>query len=89
MKILASKSAAWIAFVIIIAVFVATFRLRAVWWAYFDIFFAFMMVFCHVIALTIARYNRFASSKLEKIAGVMGILAILAILAEGIAFSMM
>lgn len=89
MKLLASKSAAWIAFVIIIAVFVATFRLRAVWWAYFDIFFAFMMVFCHVISLTISRYNRFASSKLEKIAGVMGILTVIALIAEAVAFSMM
>lgn len=89
MKILSSKTAAWLAFVLILTVIVFTFKLRTVWWAYFDIFFAFMMVFCHVIALVIAKNNRFASSKLEKIAFVMGVLTVISLAGEAVVFSVL
>lgn len=85
-KILKSKSAGWLAFLIIICVCVLTFSLRVVWWSFFDLFFAFMMVFCHVIALTIEKYNGFASAKLEKIAMVMAVMTVVALIGEFIAF---
>lgn len=88
-KILKSKTAAWCAFLLILLVIILTFPLRNIWWAYFDIFFAFMMVFIHVIALTIEKYNVPAYSKLEKISLIMGILTILSLIGEWIAFQIM
>lgn len=85
-KLLNSNAAAWVAFLIVMAVIVFTFKLRTVWWAYFDIFFAFMMVFCHIIALSIYRYNKFASARLDTIALIMGVLTVLSLIGEWIAF---
>lgn len=85
-KILKSKTTAWCAFLLILLVIILTYPLRCVWWAYFDIFFAFMMVFMHVIALTIEKYNVLASSKLEKISLIMGIMTVLSLIGEWIAF---
>jgi len=89
MKILNSKTAGWLAFLVVITVFVITFKIRTVWWGFFDIFFAFMMVFCHVISLAISKYTPAASKKLEKIALIMGILTVIALAVEGVAFSLM
>lgn len=83
--ILSSKGAAWLAFLLMIIVLVATFGMRTAWWDFFDIFFAFMMVFCHVIAVTITKYNKFAAARLDRIALVMGVLAVLSFIGEWIA----
>ena len=88
-SILKSKIYAWICFVVVIAIIVFTFRLRTEWWCFIDLFFAFMMVFCHVIALTVEKYNRTASLKLERSALVMGILMIISLIAETIAFQIL
>lgn len=92
-KILKSKVAAWCAFAIVIAVLVATYSLRITlglkieWWAFTDIFFAFMAAFCHVMAVTLGGINPPAGRKLDMIALVMLILAVIALIGEYIAFS--
>ena len=85
-KILNSKSVAWGVFLIVLILMVCTFKLRVEWWMFFDIFFAFMMIFCHVIALVIEKYNKFATAKLERIAVVMGILTVFSFIGEWIAW---
>ncbi len=86
-KLLRSKGIAWLAFAIIIIVLVVTFSYRTVWWAFIDIFFAFMTVFCHVIALTIEKLNPYASKKLDIIAFYLLILTVLALIGEFIGFN--
>ncbi len=83
---LKSKFWAWCAFVLIIAVMILTFALRPVWWCFADIFFAFMMVFCHLMAVYLTRYNRYASARLDMVAIICGILTVIALIAEFIAF---
>lgn len=84
-SILKSKICAWICFAVVIAVIVFTYKMRTEWWCFIDLFFAYMMAFCHVIALTIAKYNQFASKKLEISAAVMGVLMILSLIGEIVA----
>lgn len=70
-----------------ILVIIFTFSLRkAAWWMFIDIFFAFMAVFCHMMALTIERLNNVASAKLDKAALWMLILAVVAFIGEFVAF---
>lgn len=84
--ILESKPAALAAFILIIILLVATFSLRGPWWTFIDIFFLFMMAFTHLIAATTASRNRYAASRLDKIACVCGIAGVVAFIAEWIIF---
>lgn len=90
-KILESKLCAWGAFVIVFLVIVLTFGMRReiAWWAFIDIFFAFMMVFCHLTAIIIKKLNGRASAKLELAAAVCGILTVLSGIGEYIAFQVL
>lgn len=81
-RILESKTYAWIFFGIILAVIIFTFKLRGQWWSYIDLFFAFMMVFSHLISITIKKYNLFAARKLDVAALLFGVLMLLAIIGE-------
>lgn len=76
-KILSSKALAWCLFILIMALLIATFSQRANWWNFLDIFFLFMMAFTHAIALMIARFNKFAATRLDIIALIMAILGII------------
>lgn len=87
-KVLQSKATAWGAFLLIVIMLVLTFSLRWAWWAFFDLFFFFMMVFCHLVAVYIQSYSRMASSKLEIAAFVCGILGILSLIGEYTAWQM-
>lgn len=84
--ILRSKAVAWCALVVIVLVIIFTFSLRPAWWAFFDEFFAFMMIFCQLVALYIMKFNGFAAKKLQICAAVFGILTLLAIIAEFIIY---
>ena len=85
-NLLRSKIVAWLAMAIVVIVIVATFKFRPAWWAFIDEFFAFMMIFCQLVALYIMKFNGFAAKKLQICAAVFGILTILAIIAEFIIY---
>lgn len=87
-RILKSKALAWAAFVLVIAVIGISFSLRKVWWSFSDIFFVFMMVFCHLMAVNLAKLNVFASKKLDVIALVFGVLTVIALIVEAILFQL-
>ncbi len=81
-----SKFYAWMAFILVIVILVFTFELRAVWWAFFDIFFLFIGAFSHLVAVVVKKVNPVVSRKLDMAAFVCLILAIIAFIAEYIAF---
>ena len=68
--------------ILIMAVIVMTFSLRTEWWCFADIFFAFMMVFCHLIALYLMKFNSYASRKLDTMAMVFATLAVVSLIVE-------
>lgn len=76
----------WIALAIVIIVIVTTFQFRQAWWSFIDLFFAFMMVFCHLAGLYIGRFNPYAGKRLRSIGGICLILMILAFIGEYIAY---
>lgn len=80
--LLKSKIAAWVMMAVIIAFLCFTFSMRTVWWAYIDVFCAFMMAFCHLLALNFLKISVAASRKLDNIAIVFGILFVIAFLVE-------
>lgn len=86
---LKSKTVAWAAFILIILVIGLTFTLRPVWWAFSDIFFAFMMVFSHLMAVYIYKLNPFASRSLDRFALVFGILTVVALVVEVVLFQIL
>ena len=83
---LQSKFVAWIALAIIIIVIVTTFQFRQAWWAFFDLFFAFMMVFCQLVSLYIVRFNPYAGKKLQTFAFLFLILTVLAFIGEYVVY---
>lgn len=85
-KILNSKAAAWGAMGLTLLVIILTFRLREAWWSFIDIFFMFMMAFCHLVAVYIGKYNQSAFKKLHLFAMIFEVLMILAFIGEFIAY---
>lgn len=85
-NILKSKAAAWGAFLLIILVIILTYGSRTVWWAFIDEFFAFMMIFCQLVAVYIMKLSPAAGKKLQICALVFGILMVLALIGEFIAY---
>lgn len=76
-----SKGVAWAAFAIVVAAVVCAVCMpgfKHFWWQTFDIFFAFMMVFCHLAALYLYKMSLDASKKLDFLALIFGILAVIA-----------
>lgn len=86
-KLLKSKTFSIVALFVIIALMIATFKLRIAWWACIDMFFAFMMVFTHFASLYLAKFNPYASKTLDTIAMWCGIMTVVAIIGEYIAYS--
>ena len=85
-NILKSKKTAWCALLLIILIIALTFRSRMAWWSFFDVFFAFMMIFCQLVAVYLTKYSPVASRKLQICAAVFGVLMILALIGEFIAY---
>ncbi|MCM1377663.1 MAG: hypothetical protein NC097_00235 [Clostridium sp.] len=81
-NLLKSKIAAGILLILVIAAICLTFSMRQAWWCFIDIFFAFMMAFCHLLSLTMQRMSPIACVKLDKGALVFGILAVLSFIGE-------
>lgn len=82
MKLRKSKTVAWIALLLIVVVLVLNVIVENAWWSFIDIFFAFMMMFCHLVSLYIEKFNKVSAGKLEMISFVCGILMIVAFIAE-------
>lgn len=85
-KLLKSKAASWGALLLVVIVIIISFNPEAPWWSYSDEFFAFMMVFCQLVAVNIGGYSAKAAHKLQMCAAVFGILLILSLIGEFIAF---
>lgn len=79
-----SKIWGWLAMAIVIAIIIITFPARTEWWIFFDIFFAFMMVFFHLLALYLKKATAI-SRTLDFWAFIFGVLTVLAIIGEFIA----
>lgn len=82
MKLRESKTLAWGAMLLIVILVIFTICMRYVEsiWDYLSIFFAFMMVFCHLMALSLRKMSLNASRKLDIAALIFGVLTILAII---------
>lgn len=89
MNILKSKAGAWGALILVVAVIIMTFPARKEWWAFIDVFCAFMMVFCHLMALYLGRLIGPAGKKLEIAAIVFGVLMIVSFIVEFIVMQCM
>lgn len=85
MNIRTSKPVAWIALIIVVAILILTFSMRPYWWCFIDIFFAFMAVFCHLLALNIHKMSPEASRKLDKAALFFAVLMLISLLVEWLA----
>lgn len=81
-KILKSKAMAWIVMLLVVVVIGITFRFRTHWWAFIDIFMAFMMCFCHLASLYLQKMSRIASAKMENAAFIFGLLTVISFLVE-------
>lgn len=86
-KFFQTKTFAFIYLVITIAIIVCTFKMRTIWWTYFDIFFLFMASFTNLIALSISKLIPASAKLLQKISLVMLIFFIIALITESILLS--
>lgn len=87
-NLLKSKICAIGALILCIIVIILTFSVRKEqWWMFIDIFFVFMAIFSHLMALTIERLNVSASRKLDTIAFWMLAIGVVAFIGEWIAFN--
>lgn len=77
------------AFVLVLIVLVMTFAMRQVWWTFFDIFFAFMAAFSHLMSVMLVGINRTVSRKLDFCALVFVALAVAAFIAQFIAYQLL
>ena len=81
-RVLKSKLTAWLAFALVVVLLVVTFRMRVVWWAFIDIFFAFMATFVNVLSVSVCRINPVVADKLNTAAFILGILFIVSFVVE-------
>ncbi len=81
-NILKMKSAAWGGLALMVVWLVYSFFVHSPWWGYISVFFAFMMVFCHLAALYVEKISSAASRKLDLLSFVMGVHFIVAIIIE-------
>lgn len=86
-KFFKTKTFAIIYQAITIAIIVCTFKMRTIWWTYFDIFFLFMASFTNLMALSISKLIPSSAKLLEKISFAMLILFIIALITESILLS--
>lgn len=81
-----SKLFAWLAFALVLTLMGTTFTLRTEWWAFIDIFFAFMAAFINLVAVTVKKINPVVSRMLNRWTAIFCVLFILAFIGEWIAF---
>lgn len=81
-NVLKSELFAWMALVVVIAVLCVTFSMRTVWWAYIDIFCAFMMVFIHLMAVYLGKKLPGVGNQLDTVAFIFGALMIVSFAVE-------
>ncbi len=86
-KILKSKLVAWLALSLVITLLGITFSLRVEWWCFFDIFFFFMMAFCHLLAISLIKMSPIACKKLNNASLVFLILGIISLIGEWFALN--
>ncbi len=82
-----SKLFAWLAFALVIVLLVTTFKMRVEWWAFIDVFFAFMAAFINLVSVTVSKINPKVSGMLNTWTFIFCILFIIAFIGEWIAFS--
>lgn len=78
MKIKTSKILAWVAMVVILVSLVLAFIFHLGWWVFVDIFFAFMMAFCHLLSVYMAKVKGI-SQQLDNAALICGVLMVVSI----------
>lgn len=83
-RLIDSKACAWGALALIVFLIIIAYPMRTAWWQFIDLFFAFMMVFCHLMALNVRRISAHASRTLDISAFVCGILMVIAFIVEAI-----
>lgn len=81
-KALKSTLLAWVALILVVLILCLSFSQRGVWWAYIDIFFAFMMCFIHLMAVYMGKKLPTIGKQLDMAAFVCGCLALLAYIIE-------
>lgn len=85
-KLIQSRIGAWIAFFLVFAVIIISIcsltDISSQWWTLGDEFFAFMMVFLHLVSVYISKINRDAGRKLDVAAAICGVLLIVYLLIE-------
>lgn len=80
-----SKSVAWIGFGMMVLVLILSVSMpdfKQYWWEMIDVFFGFMMVFCHLAALYLEKFSYNAARKLDFIAFICAITAVVAFIVE-------
>ena len=82
MNIRESKTVAWLAMILVVILLVVMICLGMFneVWEYSSIFFAFMMVFCHLMALNLRKMSMAASRKLDVLSLIFGILTVVAVI---------
>lgn len=78
MKIKTSKILAWVAMAVILVCLVLTFIFHLEWWTFVDIFFAFMMAFCHLLSVYMAKVKGI-SQQLDNAALICGVLMVISL----------
>lgn len=85
-RLIKSKIASWCAFIIVLALVVASLCLvqdwKEQWWTLLDEFFAFMMVFCQLVAVYLARFNTYVCRRLQAAAAISGVLMLVSFIVE-------
>ena len=76
-----AKICAWGALIIVIVVMALTFSMRVAWWAFADVFFAFLMTFLHLLAVYFYKLKGI-SRQLDMAALVCGVLMIVSLIVE-------
>lgn len=80
--LLQSRGVAWLAMAVMVGVILFTFSIRPAWWAFIDEFFAFMAVFCQLVAVYSLPKMPFVAKKLQVIAAWCLGLAVIAFIIE-------
>ena len=82
MNLRESKGVAWLALIVVVAILIIMICLRMFneVWEYSAIFCAFMMVFCHLMALNLRKMSLAACRKLDLISLIFGVLTVIAII---------
>ena len=85
-KILGNTLISVILVVLSVVYIIATFRMRTEWGMTFDMFFAFMAAFCHLMATLFTKMIPAESKRMDRIALAMFIIAVVSGVAELVAF---